>query len=381
MIHTLRMNILKFLLKTLEKLVEPIGMQALCKEGQELYPSDVDWEKLSELATQSLTDKRFHGRMKSNKPGLQAFGLVHHEQYPFISRKHMTRTEEAIGVAQKVFKMVSSNCALRPRIFSQDFPSEVEHFGVYATADEKPTSPLFQDKTIFGASDVVSSVALTLGRSQVCESCCGSLPTDSERSKASCCSAVYCSEQCLTAALSFYHQAICGQNNDWLFEGIKETSINSQEINGPLWLRVLSTCVQGDCHPLDHPLITRLIPLYAAGGPRRWTLHHNIIRPNQIQQLGVGIFQDIRYDTWVLQQVGIRLITNHNCRRTQDGRILNAMNHLSSFFYHSCEPNSACHTAPAGYGANVYMEELRQWSWSLQSQLRRVRKYASTIAM
>lgn len=65
-------------------------------------------------------------------------------------------------------------------------------------------------------------------------------------------------------------------------------------------------------------------------------------------------FQDLRYDTWVLQQVGIRLITNQNCRRTQDGRILNAVNPLSSFLNHSCEPNAACHTAPAGYGANVY---------------------------
>lgn len=118
--------------------------------------------------------------------------------------------------------MVSSNCALRTPIFSQDFPSEVEHFCFYATADVKPTSPRFQDKTIFGASDVVSSVALTLGTSQVCENCCGSLPTDSERSKANCCSAAYNSEKCLTSALSFYHRAICGQNYDWLFEGIRK---------------------------------------------------------------------------------------------------------------------------------------------------------------
>ncbi len=181
------------------------------------------------------------------------------------------------------------------------------------------------------------------------------LPANSSKHRVNCkyCSTVYCSEYCQTTALMVYYQAICGQNYDWLFKGLRGMDPNMHEMRGPMWLRVLSTCVQSDCHPLDHPLIARLVPHF--GGPRPWTLRHDVIRPNKILlQLGVDIFQDLRYDTWVLQNVGIRLTTNQHGRRTQDGRPIRVVNSLYSFLNLSCGPNAEWKIAQVKDGATAH---------------------------
>lgn len=124
-------------------------------------------------------------------------------------------------------------------------------------------------------------------------------------------------------------------------------------MDGPLWLRILSACSQTKCHPLQHPSIARLLPHYSP--LRRWTYRHNIERPNQIlQQLGVDIFRDLLYDTWVLQQVSIRLITNQHSHTTKDGRRYRSLNPLYSFLNHSCEPNACWDFAKVGQGATAH---------------------------
>jgi len=140
------------------------------------------------------------------------------------------------------------------------------------------------------------------------------------------------------------------------------------EMSGPLWLRVLSTCVQSDCHPLDHPIIARLVPHFdVSGGARRWTLRHSIIRPNKILlQLGVDIFQDLRYDTWVLQNIWIRLATNQHVDRAKDGRPITAVNSLYSFLNHSCEPNARWRNAQVENGATAH-DSTTIYVWTTRS--------------
>ncbi len=269
----------------------------------------------------------------------------------------MTRSKETVHAVQRAFEVVSSNCSLAPRRFSNGSPSRAEGFGVYATVDLKPGAQVFEDATMLGATDTSSSAPSSFRDPEICDNCCGSLSRSSEhRTKCKYCPAIYCSEYCNTTALRFHHQAICGQNYDWLFKELRGMDPNMHEMSGPMWLRVLSTCVQSECHPLDHPLIARLVPQSSSAGvPKAWTLRHNIIRPNKILlQLGVDIFSDLRYDTWVLQNVGTRLTTNQHGRRTKDGRPIRAVNSLYSFLNHSCEPNAEWEIAQVKDGATAH---------------------------
>ncbi len=358
--HLLLRSIL-FLAETLQLLDESSGMQELCNEGLNLSPSNPDLQQLSEVAARILAGKQHQaGRLPRNSDPyvkIVSTGRILNEPYPFLAPKHMTRSEETVHAVQGAFEVVSSNCSLAPRRFSSESSSKAEGFGVYANADVKPGSKVFEDQTILGATDTSSSAPSSFRNSGICDNCCGSLPRSSkQRIKCKHCSALYCSEYCHTAALMFNHQAMCGQNYDWLFKGLRGMDPNRHEMSGPMWLRVLSTCVQSDCHPLDHPLIARLVPHSdTAGNPRAWTLRHNIIRPNKILlQLGVDIFQDLRYDTWVLQNVGIRLTTNQHGRRTKNGRPIRAVSSLYSFLNHSCEPNAEWKCAQVKDGATAH---------------------------
>ena len=352
----LHASIFQLLVSLLKDLNEPSGLQALCIECREICPSDLSFQIYLEDALKMSNTIRSGRRAQYADPEFEWTGWTHLEQYPFIPPKYMKRNEEDICAARNALEFVSSNCSIIPRTFSNGSSSQAAGFGIYATADVKPFSHLFSDETIFGATDTKSVAVSAPGRLEVCEKCCGILPLSSQqRVKAKCCSAVYCSEVCRSMASDFYHQAVCGQDFDWLLEGIRRTPEGSQAMDGPLWLRVLSTCIQSDCHPLDHPLIARLVPQWSTNMPRKWTLLHNIIRPNRIlQQLGVNIFQDLRYDTWVLQNVGARLKTNQNMYNLRDGRRIRAVNPLYSFLNHSCEPNATWRPAPIQRGATAH---------------------------
>ena len=87
-----------------------------------------------------------------------------------------------------------------------------------------------------------------------------------------------------------------------------------------MWLRILAVCVQSKTHPLEHPLIARLTPLYDEYVYRRWSLSNNIVMPIKIlQQLGVDTYADLRYDTWILQTLWARNITNVQIGKSVSG--------------------------------------------------------------
>lgn len=343
---------------TLWDLFECSGMLQICEEGRKLYPTNPDFERASQMGADLLTMKQGKQRdpLYRNQREFDSLGWVKQAWYPFMAPRHMIRPEDTVRVTQKAFAVVTPHCSLASRDFSNASSSKVEGFGIYAITDIKPGTRLFEDKTILGITDRSSQAPSTSRGTEVCDNCCGTLPTGSTRRvKAVCCSSVYCSEYCHTMASYFYHHAICGQDYDWLFKGLQGGDECGHEFQGAMMLRVLSICVQSDCHPLDHPFIARLTPNFVTDLAKTWTFRDNIIRPNRmLQQLGVDIFQDLRYDTWVLQHLENRLKTNENASRTRDGRPLNAVNPLYSFLNHSCEPNAIWRSAEFKDGAAAH---------------------------
>ena len=112
-------------------------------------------------------------------------------------------------------------------------------------------------------------------------------------------------------------------------------------VEGASWLRILALCVQEGCHPLEHYLIARLTSLYEGDMALEWSLSGNIDRIQRImRQLGVDIYSDLRYDTWVMQTIWGRLLTNQLEDVGFEGRRVRIVGRLWCFHNHSCEPNA-----------------------------------------
>lgn len=186
---------------------------------------------------------------------------------------------------------------------------------MFATQDMPADRPLLIDVPVFAATDDRKREGIT-----VCHDCCGTLLPETTPLTVSCCSIKFCHGKCRAHALQYHHRTPCAQNFDWVWEDSLINTENGKgdggagdvyQLDGPLWLRVLAVCVQSGLHPLDHPLSARLAPLNHGGLQRRWSLGKDIIMPVEIlRQLGVDVFADKRFDTWVLQTVWARLANN-----------------------------------------------------------------------
>ena len=352
----LKLKSLTQLAKSLLAMGEHVGLREVCSEGLAVDSSHSELEQLSkaaaELSKRKLEEARNLGASREKKKAYVTYGGIWLEHYPFMTTRHTSRDENHIDTTKKSLERLSSNCSLASRSFSNSLQSASKGFGVYATVDIRPNTRLFDDETILGATDTGTSGPSASRGPEICENCCGCLPINStSRVKSTCCSTVYCSEHCRETASRFYHLATCGRDFGWFFEELQRALGNDP---ARLWLRVLSICTQSDCHPLEHPLIARLISR-TGGKIRRWTLRHNIVNPNRIlKRLGIDIFQDLRFDTWVLQNVESRLMNNSHSHRTNSCRNVVAVNYLFSFLNHSCEPNAKWGTTQNGGGATAH---------------------------
>jgi hypothetical protein len=127
---------------------------------------------------------------------------------------------------------------------------------------------------------------------------------------------------------------------------VKPAPVGISDTDGHMWLRILATCVQSGLHPLKHPSIAALTANYESDDElgRRWSLASNVDVPQRIlTTLGVDIFKDLRYDTWVLQTIWARMVNNAGggIEEGVNGLIATrSVNPFYSFMNHSYEPNA-----------------------------------------
>lgn len=97
---------------------------------------------------------------------------------------------------------------------------------------------------------------------------------------------------------------------------------------------LLRTISDGAPHPLDHSYMARLTPT-CRDKARGFVLEDDIDIPNtMLLNMGVDIFADLRYDTWVLFTMKARIENN-----SWSDPMVTSVNPLFSLFNHSCEPN------------------------------------------
>ncbi|KEF51867.1 uncharacterized protein A1O9_12205 [Exophiala aquamarina CBS 119918] len=86
------------------------------------------------------------------------------------------------------------------------------------------------------------------------------------------------------------------------------------------------------------PLINRLTANYSKKS--HFSLYTHIIQPIKIlEELGIDVFADNRYESWVLQTTIARMDVNVREFEAFEDYII-AINPLYSFLNHSCTPNT-----------------------------------------
>ena len=257
-------------------------------------------------------------------------GGVYPTPYPWIQPEFLERDENLLEIIKTEFSAVSTNCTAARSTNRNTAGEEIaDVLGVIATKPVQKGETVIIDRTYAG---VVASTSR-------CSTCCGAITTPITNS---CCEVTYCSEVCAGDAMKLFHKSLCSVDFSAIetaAEGATETT--DFAIDALLLIRVLALSIQENVHPLRNSVLARLTPSY--GGPSARLIIFNyvnhVVEPTSIlQKLGVDIFADPQYDTWVLQTIRCRLQNNKH-GQTLDGVCGTAVSDLYSMFNHSCEAN------------------------------------------
>ena len=253
--------------------------------------------------------------------------------YPWIKPAWTTRKSSVIATANtQLFERPLGQCAIQQ---SEINSQTSDCFGLYALKSVASGSWLLTDSTQLCATDA--------GRSR-CDSCAGELSLP--HFELMCCrtDARFCSKTCMDNAQSMYHKPSCGE----VFDQSDMRNRDHQAMAGN-WLRVLASIMQAldderntFRHPLEVPLVNRLLMTHNT--TVRFSLQHDVVEPIRILiKMGIDVYTDMRFDTWVLRTIAGRLETNLR-EDTMTTRFNNeiellAVNPIYAFANHSCEPN------------------------------------------
>jgi hypothetical protein len=296
-----------------------------------------------EKATERFANLR--GLLKRKEEAARALGGTPYElkdrvrdggvltvEYPWTMERHLTRAPELIKLINEELRGIGNEtaCYLGQSTFAKD--SSEDMLGMFAARELRAGECILTDRTATGICSTPSPNS--------CSNCYARLPDTP--TQATCCSESYCSAECLNLAMDTYHKVLCSKDFTWLQEPARGLTHNASPLRPLLMLRVLATCVQAGVEksPLDHPLIARLKPLANKNHVDVFTLTESVIIPIKIlEQLGVDVFANRKFDTDVLHSIWTRLANNKaGCPDPRLGFIDEVTPRLP-LFNHSCDPN------------------------------------------
>lgn len=260
--------------------------------------------------------------------------------YPWMTSEMLCRSRETIVALKESFLAASESKCTIQRSTVRNEPSSTDELtrltdvlGVVATANIKANDAVLIDPTVVG------TINNWTGR---CQCCCRPLPKKPIRFP--CCEDQVCSKQCANRALKLYHSAVCGMDLSSFHVAAKLDSLSvDSAARLQLLLRILAVVLHSRAsHPLHAPILNHLTAAYDLDRRVVFDYQRNIVRPHKLlQALGINIFEDLRFDTWVLQTIQFRLNNNqHGEAYGVDGGYMALSPHYS-LFNHSCAPNVA----------------------------------------
>ncbi|KAJ5046564.1 uncharacterized protein L3040_003803 [Drepanopeziza brunnea f. sp. 'multigermtubi'] len=246
-----------------------------------------------------------------------------------------TRTQAVIDEANVQLETLSDCLQIQPSTlpWSTLQNNTTLSYGMFATKDVQTGHIILNAAHSYGVSLEQSTTQ--------CYNCYKSLISREEIYSKECCPEKrYCSLICQQVAETSYHRILCGKN----FEGIVDRAQrawggNREEPHlSPLigWddrvtcgypdehfeaglneyitlllARVLAVCVQAGGHPLLHPDVAQWMPFNKTDFSHGWTLNSMVVGPTEaLQILGIDVFADERFDSWVINTMMARIINN-----------------------------------------------------------------------
>lgn len=294
-------------------------------------------------------DEEFQSMERYAQEEQLAMGEIMTTPYPWA--QHINRKESTIKDANKELDELSeSRCVIEPCPYLSStlapyHPGGLSSsYGVYATESLSKDELLFEEATVLCGSES--------GSLDRCYGCASDLTVLTSR--VTCREKVFCSRSCLLEIREMcgfpFHDNYQPPDSSLGFHQ-NTTHTKDKDAGRNLVARVFATTVKftnqrSQNHPLNAPLIVRLTTNY--NKKTNFSLSTNIIEPIEIlKALGVDIFSNVRYDSWVVQTVLARIeVNSRQC--DPSGPHLVAINSLYSFFNHSCSPNVKVEDDPSG---------------------------------
>ncbi|KAL6716857.1 hypothetical protein ACLMJK_004769 [Lecanora helva] len=192
------------LFKSLVDSRDHISARAVIKEGRKRFPSDDALEKhekyIDEWMKQSEEIKRL--RAKELGPYFSddiRFGCIHYLPYPFMPKEYLTRSDTLIRSIRNQLEKESEALMIRSVTLSSsrvqdrantDNPGATPALGIFAACDISNGMPLFIDTPALAATELET---LRSTRIDVCDNCCGIIPSQSsQKCLAPCCKVKVC---------------------------------------------------------------------------------------------------------------------------------------------------------------------------------------------
>jgi hypothetical protein len=279
-------------------------------------------------------------------------GCIYVRPFPWMTHAMVQRQDNAIQATKKHLEKTSGGrCTLAKSAIHSGFEQEAgtpDAYGVFAARPLRKGESLLADTTVVAIVD----------KPNTCPTCLRILDNNRKPIKLDCCTAQYCSRSCADKSVACFHKAVCGKT--FQLPDIEKLPTEPRK-SILLLLRVLAIIAQADTfqnrspknHPLFDPTIDCLTPNYSPD-PDSWTYKVDILYTTQIlQTLGIDIFADLRYDTWVIRTIRNRLRNNFN--GVEEGIDNCCINQLYSMFNHSCHPNVTWHYNEA-IPSSIYMQ-------------------------
>ena len=309
---------------------------------------------------ESETDDNLEDMNALEEEEYRRSGHVLMQSYPWMDPDLFSRGLGVIPSVQNQFRLASwSQCRLerssvRDGISTEDRSEKFsEVFGVMAAEDLARNGLILVDHTALAAVDDPTNR---------CSCCCGALA--GKVSTLKCCSTRFCSSFCADGALASYHLAVCGKDLSKFETAYRAKSATRERAaNEMLFLRVLAGAVQySSMHPLHTPFLKQLTAMYDGKKHQPFDCKKNIVETfEMLTCLGVDIFANPNFDTWVLQTLRAR-IDNNAREYSVNGHAHIAINPLYSFFNHSCDPNVKWKDDDTTQSSTVRMYALRRVS-------------------